>query len=375
MAAFQPAIHAPNSDKVQLDKFNKIFESIADKKTWEMEFARHELTQSQEPEIQDYEDQMNDNENETAKSARILLNSLDLNDKKLAESKFVAYLKELSENDPTINGTFTTDSSSYNWEEEFQRTMETAGLSGDPEDDQWRNLEKAWDQYTFNGQGYEQFASKEFTRYRYSLEDSLNPFHGQGSETIKSELLGLKTRDLAKYILALEEITRLRPNDAQNWADLGAAQAENELDVQAIAAFYRAVQLDGKLNSAWMGLGAACVNEYCVPDALEAFKTIAVNFLADSVSFNDNLLSSLIAIFRNTSLIPDESIRVGALSVLLNISGEHDEAINLLQNSSVALSNVRNYLNRENNINIFRIIPFGTDWEPHWPILKGTMKL
>lgn len=337
--------HQIPSDHQKLDKFNTIFDSIADKETWEKEFSKHELGQSHDKKFKDDADADDNQEtdSDTARSASLLLNSLDLSDKKLAESKFVAYLKELTENDPTINGTFDMDSSSaYNWEDEFQKNMEAAGLSADPEDEQWRNLEKAWDQYAFNGQGYEQFAQREYARYRYSLGDSLNPFHGLGSETIKSQLPGLKTRDLAKYILALEEITRLRPDDAVNWAELGAAQAENELDVQAIAAYYRAVQLDGKLNSAWMGLGAACVNEYCVPDALDAFKTIAINYLGDSVSIKaDELLSDLIVVFRNPSLIPDESIRVGALSVLLNISGEHDEAITLLQNSSSSLVNVR----------------------------------
>lgn len=335
-----------------LENFNKIFDSITDRETWEKEFSKHEISNEGRFNDDNQKDrEADDGDIETARSARILLNSLDLSDKKLSESKFVAYLKELTENDPTINGTFNTDNLVYNWEEEFQRNMESAGLAGDPEDDQWRSLEKAWDKYEFNGQGYEQFASKEFAGYRYSLEDSLNPFHGLGSETIKSELSGLKTRDLSRYILALEEITRLRPNDAVNWAELGAAQAENELDVQAIAAYYRAVQLDGKLSSAWLGLGAACVNEYCVPDALQAFKSIVLNYLNDSsaaVAFNnsdENLLSNLISIFRNSSLIPDESIRVGALSVLLNISGEHDEAISLLQNSSISLANVIIILN------------------------------
>lgn len=332
------------------EKFNQIFESIGDKETWEREFSKYEIkptaaanestlessnwTEEFASTDQEKEKEKED-EYETARSARILLESLDLSDPKLAESKFVAYLKELTENDPTINGTFSQD---YNWAQEFERNMEAAGLAGDYEDDQWRNLEKAWDRYTFSGQGYEQFAPKEYAQYRYSLEDALNPFHGLSSETIKSELPGLKSTDMGKYILALEEITRLRPDDAVNWMNLGMAQADNELDAQAIAAFYRAVQLDPKMNSAWLGLAAACVNEYCVPDALDAFKTIALNY---NISPVETSVPGLIAIFRNQSLIPDEVVRVGALSVLLNIAGEQDEAISLLQNSSFALSNVK----------------------------------
>lgn len=335
----------PVGTNEDFEKFNKIFDSIAvkDQKNWQEEFARHEIKNLNASDwIEDFKNEpptQSSEIDETAASARILLESLDLSDPKLASSKFVAYLKELTENDPTINGTFSGGHETYNWEQEFQKSMEAAGLAGDAEDDQWRNLEKAWDKYEFSGQGYEQFAPKEFAQYRYSIEDALNPFHGLGSETIRSELAGLKTRDLAKYILALEELTRLRPDDAGIWKDLGMAQADNELDAQAIAAFYRAVQCDPKLNSAWMGLGAACVNEYCIPDALDAFNTIAKNYLNDSFIIDQsNQLNNLIAIFRNSSLIPDEFVRVGVLSVLLNISGEHDEAISLLQNSSINLN-------------------------------------
>jgi tetratricopeptide (TPR) repeat protein len=335
----------------EFEKFNQIFDSISDKEIWEKEFKKYEINPTIVENNKNWIEEFNfeedeslkdqgQDQNETAKSARILLESLDLSDSKLAESKFIAYLKELTENDPTINGTFSQD---YNWAQEFERSMESAGLAGDSEDHQWKNLEKAWDQYNFSGQGYEQFAPKQFAQYRYSLEDSLNPFHGLGSDVIKSELPSLKSRDLAKYILALEEITRLRPDDAENWMNLGLAQAENELDVQAIAAFYRAVQMDSKMNYAWLGLGAACVNEYCVPDALDAFKTIVKNM---NIPIGDESVSHLIAIFRNSSLIPDDLIRVGALSVLLNISGEHEEAISLLQNSTTTLPNDYSIWNR-----------------------------
>lgn len=330
----------------EFEKFNQVFNSIGDRISWERQFSKYELSPVSEWK-EEFEESKQaekvESEEDISQSARILLESLDLSDPKLAASKFVSYLKELTENDPTINGTF--DQSDYNWAEQFKESMEAAGLAGDPEDDQWANLEKAWDRYTFSGMGYENFAPREFAQYRYSLEDSLNPFHGLGSESIRNQLPELKGRDLRKYILALEEITRLRPDDAVNWMNLGAAQAENELDVQAIAAYYRATQLNPKLNAAWLGLAAACVNEYCVPDALDAFKNIAIN-CSEELSFDSSdssLLSKLVAVFRNQSLIGDEAIRVGALAVLLNITGELDEAITLLQNSSISLANVKNF--------------------------------
>lgn len=320
----------------EFEKFNKIFNSISDTATWESEFAKHELkpAQSIDDNIENGKEAV-DEDLETARSARILLESMDLSDPKLASSKFVAYLKELIESDPTVNGTFSKD---YDWAKEFEKNMTSAGLANDFEDDQWKNLEKAWERYDYSGQGYKNFTSNEFGQYRYSLEDSLNPFHGIGSDAIRTELPELKASNLGKYILALEELTRLRPDDSVNWMNLATAQAENELDVQAIAAFQRSLQLDPKSNSALLGLGAACVNEYCVPDALEAFKSIAINFTQLNIDSYVNLLQNLIGIFRNQSLITDESIRVGALSVLLNIAGEHDEAIVLLSNSSSVIS-------------------------------------
>lgn len=331
------------------EKFNQIF--AGDQFNWAEEFSKHELIETENNNKSEWTDEFLNNQNvedddkETARSARILLESLDLSDSKLADSKFVAYLKELTENDSTINGTYSQDQDreQYNWEKEFQRNMEMAGLSGDVEDEQWKNLDKAWDKYAFSGHGYEQFATREFANYRYSLEDALNPFHGLGSEAIKSELPELKLSDGARYILALEELTRLRPTDPEIWKNLGQAQAENELDVQAIGAFHRAVQLDPKMNSAWLGLGAGCVNEYCVPDALEAFKNIAVNSEPSLTIKSDDLLNNLISIFKG-QVVQDETVRVGALSVLLNIAGEHWEAIALLNNLAISTNVSANIL-------------------------------
>lgn len=328
--------------EINFEKFNKIF--AGDQFNWAEEFSKREHDELEEmgkytngewtDEFLNTRNENGDDDKETARSARILLESLDLSDPKLSESKFVAYLKELTENDSTINGTYK-DQEQYNWEQEFQRNMEMAGLSGDVEDEQWKNLDKAWDKYSFSGHGYEQYAIREFANYRYSLEDALNPFHGLGSEAIKSELSELKLSNGARYILALEELTRLRPTDPEIWINLGQAQAENELDVQAIGAFHRAVQLDPKMNAAWLGLGAGCVNEYCVPDAMEAFKNIAVNYEPSLKIKSDDLLNNLISIFKS-QVVRDESIRTGALSILLNIAGEHGEAIALLNNLAIS---------------------------------------
>ena len=140
---------------------------------------------------------------------------------------------------------------------------------------------------------------REFARYRYSLEDSLNPFHGQGSETIKAQLPGLKARDLSRYILALEEITRLRPEWCAKLGWSGSCASRNELDVQAIAAFYRASNWMGNwIRRGWDWELLVWMN-IVSQMPLEAFKAIVNNYIGNATDFNsNNLLPSLIAIFR-----------------------------------------------------------------------------
>lgn len=330
----------------EIHKFNQIFDNSND---WKLEFERlereHEtikrsenISQSHEKEKEQEKETEKETDDDISKSARALLESLDLSDSKLAKSNFVAYLKELSESDSTLNGTWDESKREhengydYDWKKEFLSSIDGAGLTDEPSDDQWRNLEKTWEKYSFSGMGYEGFAHKEFSQYTYSVEDAVNPFHGQSSQMIREQLTNGK--DLKTVLLALEELTRLKPDDPTIWCELGQAQCDNEIDVQAIAAFSRSIQLDGTRSEAFIGLASACVNEFCIPDAISAFESILKNYNIPTVE-GENKLSYLIGVFRNTLLIPDEGIRVKGLSVLLNMNNEHDEAIALLQNCSL----------------------------------------
>lgn len=320
----------------ELDKFNQAFNQLErENGALKREFEKFELTAPQSTEwIEEFKAEeaggtAND-DLETVHSARNLLASLDLSDEKLARSKFVAYLRELAETDPCINGTFdsTQGSLDYDWNTEYMNAIHEAGLDQDPEDDEWRRLDKYWNEYKFNGLGYEGFALKQFSQYRFAAD---NPYLGQPADVIKRSLVEVLGRDLKDSILILEALCQIEPTNAENWTKLGQCQAENEVDVQAIAAFYRASELDPKDDTALIGLAAACVNEMCVPDALEALEAIAKNN-GLAISKEGDRMNYLVGLFQNSSFFNNQHTRVMALSILYNLADEPEKAVNVLQN-------------------------------------------
>ncbi len=318
---------------VELENFNQIFSRLEkDRESLQKEFEKFEIKSA--PQSSEWIEEFNaqetshaDDDLETAQSARNLLESLDLSDEKLARSKFVAYLRELAETDPCLNGTFEAEKgfAEYDWNSEYLSAMHSAGLDQDPQDVEWRRFDKAWDEYEFNGLGYEGFAPRQFSAYRFVAD---NPFSGYSLEALRQALHG---KDLKDTILVLEALCKLSTDDAGNWIKLGQAQAENEIDVQAIAAFYQATQIEPANESALVGLAASCVNEFCVPDALEALEKIAKNHGLDILGNNDRL-NHLIGLYQNSSFFSNELTRVMALSILYNLADEPEKAAAVLQN-------------------------------------------
>ena len=318
---------------VELEQFNQAFARLErENESLQREFEKFEIkpaAQSNEwiEEFKEQESRPLDDDQETAQSARNLLDSLDLTDEKLARSKFVAYLRELAETDPCLNGTFDAEKGpvEYDWNSEYLDAMHEAGLDQDPEDDEWRRFDKAWNEYEFNGLGYEGFAPKQFNQYRFTAS---NPYSGQASEYLNQLLPGKELKDT---ILVLEALCQLEPSNAGNWIRLGQAQSENEIDVQAIAAFYQATQIEPSNGSALVGLAASCVNEFCVPDALEALEKIAKNHGIEILNSTDRL-NYLTGLYQNASFFSDELTRVMALSILYNLADEPEKAVGVIQN-------------------------------------------
>jgi peroxin-5 len=285
---------------------------------------------------------------ETARSARILLESLDLSDAKLKASRFVAYLKELCESDSCINGTLETKTSSaaaeLDWSDQFKAAISAAGLDQDPDDEAWKGLEKDWDKHAFSGLGYEGFAASQFANYQYSAESGA--FAQMSAAMLVSSLAGAS---LSERILALEELTRRETREPAWWLQLAQAQSENELDVQAIAAYYRCLEFNPQCKDALLGLGTACVNEYCIPDALDAFEKLASLFgitISPSLDAGSSRLDQLLACFQNSSLFGDQKTRGLAYVVLLNVKNEPEKALDILESLAKAHPADHGILNR-----------------------------
>lgn len=319
----------PPPQVAELEKFNQAFTRLeADNEKWTEEFEKLELNASHTKWVDEFKSETQDESKETAQSARMLLESLDLSDEKLAKCKFVAYLRELAESDPCLNGTFETSADlNYDWKSQFLDAMHDAGLDQDREDDEWRQMDKAWEKFEFNGLGYEGFASKEYSRYRFASE---NEFLDREVVELRTQLAQASGQDLKKTILLLEALCQVDSQDANIWIQLGQAQAENEIDVQAIAAFCKAVELDSKNEVALLGLAASCVNEYCVPDALEALEKIAVNngLVIDAGGDRVGFLTGL---YQNASFFSNQYTRILALSILYNLAEAPEKAVSVLE--------------------------------------------
>ncbi|PJF18205.1 hypothetical protein PSACC_01984 [Paramicrosporidium saccamoebae] len=267
----------------------------------------------------------NANEDEELKhTAQGILNSLELDhDSKLQNSRFVAYLHTLAGAEASANqegrddwanefgstvadgakvkataknwadefGSTVADgtkvkASAENWADEFssaatsdnfvQQEFETwkqdffKNIEPLKEDAQWANMEKAWEEYQGTGYGYENFAQREFGTYHFSVPIVENPYRTVPN---KAELLASNV-NFKDSILLYEAIVNEDPSNVSAWVQLGTLQQANECDAQAIAAFLKVLASSPSDKDALIGLAASCINESCIPDALEAFQRL-----------------------------------------------------------------------------------------------------
>ena len=195
--------------------------------------------------------------------AENLLRTLDLSDPKLSNSKFVAYLRELSKTNvycpfsANTGSTVTTQNDFQIWKEQYMKNIESLQ---DGESEEWATMEKGWERYEANGYGYDKFAEREFSNYIFSIPIAANPYlHG-----------GNSVSSLRDEILALEALVYKEPENAEAWLKLGLLQQRNEMDVQALAALLKASKID---KSALIPLAASLTNESCIPEALDALES------------------------------------------------------------------------------------------------------
>lgn len=299
--------------------------------SWITEFKQQQQQQNEKVEPAD--------EGHLAESASELLSRLDLNDDRLRNSQFVAYLRKLADgHNPVVpeESAQRAQEAFENWREEFRRAIDPLVTE---EDATWESWKKDWQQYQSNGNGYEGFAFREFQRYQFA---SNNPY-------LRSNPNSQATATLRDRILALEAQIQRNPS-ATLWANLGALQSENELDIQAIAAFQEALKLDANHLAAWLGLALACLNERCIPDAYEAienwikrnaaYSRIPVHFV-QAGNRNSELLRCFLSISSEND--PDALIFT---SVLQNLDRQPEQAIETLRRAVALRSSDPALLNR-----------------------------
>lgn len=99
-----------------------------------------------------------------------------------------------------------------------------------------------------------------------------NPYVSSG-DPVSDGVEAADRGDVADAILAYEAAVARDPTDAAVWVTLGLAQAENERDDLAIAAFQRAVEEDPTYRGSYFGAAVSHANEGNIAVAVESLTT------------------------------------------------------------------------------------------------------
>lgn len=266
-------------------------------------------------------------------AARDILTHLPLaQDPKLANSRFVAYLKGLVSTTQLSGNSLETinkdaETATFNsWKESFLAEI-SPHLTATQEDQEWQQMEKMWEQYEPTGYGYKDFARREFATYQDSLPISVNPLRDLTDAAHRVITFDQGQRPLRERILAAEMILHKNPQDQRVWYHLGTLQQANEMDSQAISALLQATSLDPSDEDAWIALAASCANESCQPDAMDALA-----HLSPAASPKNPLAMAQTMEQLSSQAEKEKASRLlTAAAILYNIAGRQDKAISLLE--------------------------------------------
>lgn len=292
---------------------------------WIDEFKTFEATQSLT------EDQ------QMAEVAEGLLGSLDLSDPKLAQSKFVAFLQNLSHQNIKCPVSAGVPDFAL-WKRQY---LENIGHLRDNHSVMWESMEKGWDRYSAEGYGYDQFAAQNFSKYRFSVPPAANIYHGRSSALLAEQLAS--SGDLRGAILAYEALLQEDPSTSSAWLRLGTLQQLNEMDVQAIPALRESLRLGDA--SALLPLAASLVNESCIPEALDTIQRWLESVTGRQMVAKEGptMISTLISSIETTDGHVDGNV---ALSILYSITGNHAQASECLERALFREPNRLDLLNR-----------------------------
>lgn len=256
-------------------------------------------------------------------------------DEKLKNSKFVKYLRELSEGrfgdmkGPTEQQVELERADFDHWRQEYEES--TMHLSTEEEREAWNDIVKDWHSHSANGLGYEGFAERQF-HYEFMFTDpNQNPFCESQNLLEVADNLRLAGR-LSQAILAYEAIVQQDPDNNLAWSRLGQLQVENEQDILAIAAFNRALDVgeEGE-EEILVELIGCLLNEQCRAEAIQAI----VKFLKLRGAMPDERVDPSLLVEECLRMVktidPNDTNTRIVMSFLHTLIGDIEESLKLLE--------------------------------------------
>ncbi|KAJ3359491.1 Peroxisomal membrane signal receptor PTS1 [Allomyces javanicus] len=360
-------------DHAALDRaFQEARAAPAPPATWEAEFAQQQEAQAAQWIDEFQASQPADaTKSDLAKTAAELLNSVETDDPKFANSEFVKFMQKLRDEELTIEGDKVVEGKGKSgttaggdwadqfqahadgfvdsmWTKEFEQGAGTAqGIEAD-----WA---EQFDMPDFgagmsDGDWFQEFQKAQAEMELYNSWDAqvpeyeeyqfepANHFLAEAPQAL--DAVAIEGLSLSDAILLLEARVAKNPADAHSWMLLGTKQQENEREQQAIAALRRAMSQNPSLLDGWLALAVSYTNESRPEPAFDSLRQwihnnpkyahLESNVVKTGDSMRDVLNLYLEAVQHSVDGEIDADVQAG-LGVLFNVSEEYTKAVDCFQ--------------------------------------------
>ncbi|VDM38147.1 unnamed protein product [Toxocara canis] len=147
------------------------------------------------------------------------------------------------------------------WIDEYLQGREQPAI--DIDDDLFQYMENEWEALK-NGASTVDVKMPSLSDYEMT---SNNPYLNEAN-SLEDGQRALMSGDLPSAVLHFEAAVQRNPQDSKAWCMLGQSQAENERDLQAIAAFNKSLEIDPRNLEALLALSVSYANESMENSAL-----------------------------------------------------------------------------------------------------------
>lgn len=273
-------------------------------------------------------------------------------DPKFKHSKFLQFVSKMSRGELIVNGNAVreVDSTSAEWAGEFTQQqrhfvdeyLDTKAGGADWAGEFAHGLGSSWVNDFADNAGLdwaetylntiEKAEAMAGSGYRMSAH---NPFLADVNSFVKGRQL-FQQGLLTEAVLAIEAECQRNPGNADAWKLLGTVQAENDDDIQAIAAMNRALACDPTNLEVLLSLGVSHTNEFDQKAAIGYLRQwLATHprykvFIENDVGPPDSSqsLSHVVKLFRMAAQKHPEDADVhAALGVLCNLARQYEDAV------------------------------------------------